>query len=94
MAIGGDINDFEFSETVDILVGDGDTALTDLPRTLPVAERYTYVFEGNSQVLDHLLLSPAGPTASGLRRGARQRRVRRPGQRPRPAGRPADQEAQ
>jgi uncharacterized protein len=33
--------------------------LTDLPRTLPLAERYTYVFEGNSQVLDHILLSPA-----------------------------------
>jgi uncharacterized protein len=53
----GDINDFEFSETVDILVGDGD--LVDLPRTLPERERYTYVFEGNSQVLDHILLSPA-----------------------------------
>ena len=59
LAIGGDINDFDFSETVDILVGDGATALTDLPRTLPLAERYTYVFEGNSQVLDHILLSAA-----------------------------------
>ncbi len=59
LVIGGDINDFDFSETVDILVGDGATALTDLPRTLPLAERYTYVFEGNSQVLDHILLSPA-----------------------------------
>jgi predicted extracellular nuclease len=28
-----------------------------LPRTLPIAERYTYDFEGNSQVLDHILLS-------------------------------------
>lgn len=59
LAIGGDINDFDFSETVDILVGDGAMELTDLPRTLPLAERYTYVFEGNSQVLDHILLSPA-----------------------------------
>ncbi len=24
-----------------------------------MAERWTYVFEGNSQVLDHILLSPA-----------------------------------
>lgn len=53
----GDINDFEFSKTADILVGDGPTALTDLPRTLPAAERYTYVYEGNSQVLDHILVS-------------------------------------
>ncbi|WP_431841022.1 lamin tail domain-containing protein [Calidifontibacter indicus] len=54
----GDINDFEFSKTADILVGSGSTALTDLPRTLPASERYTYVYQGNSQVLDHILLSP------------------------------------
>jgi uncharacterized protein len=53
----GDINDFEFSETTDILVGSGNTALIDLPRTLKDAERYSYVFEGNSQVLDHILMS-------------------------------------
>jgi predicted extracellular nuclease len=53
----GDINDFEFSETTDILVGSGNTALVDLPRTLKDAERYSYVFEGNSQVLDHILVS-------------------------------------
>jgi predicted extracellular nuclease len=52
----GDINDFEFSETADLLVGTGQ--LVDLPRTLPDAQRYSYVFEGNSQVLDHILLSP------------------------------------
>lgn len=54
----GDLNDFEFSETADILVGSGDTALTDLPRTLPANERYTYVYQGNSQVLDHIMVSP------------------------------------
>jgi predicted extracellular nuclease len=51
----GDLNDFEFSQTADLLVGDG--FLTDLPRTLPAQERYSYVFEGNSQVLDHILIS-------------------------------------
>ncbi|MDF8265868.1 lamin tail domain-containing protein [Luteipulveratus flavus] len=55
----GDLNDFEFSETANILVGSGSTALTDLPRTLPANERYSYVFDGNSQVLDHILISPA-----------------------------------
>jgi predicted extracellular nuclease len=54
----GDLNDFEFSTTADLLVGAGRTALVDLPRTLPASERYTYVFEGNSEVLDHILLSP------------------------------------
>lgn len=53
----GDLNDFEFSTTTDLLVAGG--ALVDLPRTLPAAERYTYDYEGNSQVLDHILLSPS-----------------------------------
>ncbi|WP_344171001.1 endonuclease/exonuclease/phosphatase family protein [Pilimelia columellifera] len=56
VVVAGDINDFEFSTTTDLLVAGG--ALVDLPRTLPAAERYTYVYEGNSQVLDHILLSP------------------------------------
>jgi hypothetical protein len=50
----GDINDFEFSETVEILEGD---ELTTLMRILPPNERYSYVFEGNSQVLDQILAS-------------------------------------
>lgn len=53
----GDLNDFEFSTTTDLMVAGG--ALVDLPRTLPAAERYTYDYEGNSQVLDHILLSPS-----------------------------------
>ncbi|HEY9334033.1 MAG TPA: nuclease, partial [Kribbella sp.] len=53
----GDINDFDFSTTTDILVGSGKTALIDMPRTLPVQERYSYVFEGNSQILDQILIS-------------------------------------
>ena len=59
VVVAGDLNDFEFSETADILVGSGETALTDLPRELPSEDRYSYVFEGNSQVLDHILLSRA-----------------------------------
>jgi predicted extracellular nuclease len=51
----GDLNDFEFSETADILTAGG--FMTDLPRTLPADQRYSYVFEGNSQVLDHILVS-------------------------------------
>jgi predicted extracellular nuclease len=50
----GDVNDFEFSETVSILEGGVMTTLMD---TLPAAERYSYVFEGNSQVLDQILVS-------------------------------------
>ena len=58
LVVAGDVNDFEFSQTTDILAGNGKTAMTDLPRTLPANERYSYVYEGNSQILDHILLSP------------------------------------
>jgi len=50
----GDLNDFEFSAPVGTLKGAG---LNDLVETLAPEERYTYVFEGNSQVLDHILVS-------------------------------------
>jgi predicted extracellular nuclease len=50
----GDVNDFDFSETVEILEGG---VLTTLMDTLSLPERYSYVFEGNSQVLDQILVS-------------------------------------
>jgi predicted extracellular nuclease len=53
----GDINDFEFSETTSILEGGVLTSLMDF---LPAEERYSYVFEGNSQTLDQILLSNEG----------------------------------
>jgi predicted extracellular nuclease len=55
IVVAGDLNDFPWSQPVQTLVSN--TGLTDLPGTLPDAERYTYDFEGNSQVLDHILLS-------------------------------------
>ena len=56
IVVDGDLNDFEFSDTVSILKAG---VLTDLIDTLPLNERYSYVFEGNSQTLDHVLLSHA-----------------------------------
>jgi hypothetical protein len=50
----GDLNDFEFSETLDILEGGG---LVNLMETLPPWERYSYVFDGNSQTLDQILVT-------------------------------------
>jgi predicted extracellular nuclease len=52
----GDLNDFQYSETVQILTAGG--VLRDLIDTLPLNERYSYEFEGNAQVLDHILASP------------------------------------
>jgi hypothetical protein len=51
----GDLNDFEFSAPLAVLKAAGLTALIE---QLPQAERYTYIFEGNSQALDHILVSP------------------------------------
>jgi predicted extracellular nuclease len=56
----GDMNDFEFSPPLAVLKGAG---LNDLAETLAPEQRYTYVFEGNSQVLDHILASNALMTA-------------------------------
>jgi predicted extracellular nuclease len=57
VVVAGDINDYSFSPTVQTLTEGG--ALTALIDTLPEAERYSYVFEGNSQVLDHILITGA-----------------------------------
>lgn len=53
----GDLNDFAFSPTMDALT-DG-RVLRPLITTLPASEQYSYVFDGNSQTLDHILTSPA-----------------------------------
>ncbi|MFI9758622.1 endonuclease/exonuclease/phosphatase family protein [Streptomyces sp. NPDC051963] len=53
----GDINDFEFSDTTKILESDG--ALWSAIKSLPKSERYTYDYQGNSQVLDQILISPS-----------------------------------
>jgi len=50
----GDLNDFDFSTPLTTVEGG---VLTSLVETLPQAQRYSYVFEGNSQTLDHILVS-------------------------------------
>src|SRR5512133_2450676 len=58
----GDLNDFQFSPSVAALRtgtadGSGPSILTDLISTLPKDEQYTCVFNGVSQVLDHILVT-------------------------------------
>jgi predicted extracellular nuclease len=65
--VAGDLNDFQFGEPgegadhpIAILEGiEGGVPLTDLVNLEKDDERYTYVFDSNSQVLDHMLVSPA-----------------------------------
>ena len=52
----GDLNDFEFSPPVRTLSGDP-AVLNPLMNSLPQDQRYSYVFEGNSQSLDHIVFS-------------------------------------
>ncbi|GAB4371730.1 MAG: hypothetical protein Kow00121_13510 [Elainellaceae cyanobacterium] len=49
----GDLNEFEFISPIDLL----EESLTNLTETLPENERYSYIFQGNSQSLDHILAS-------------------------------------
>lgn len=53
----GDINDFEFSDTAKLLEDGG--ALWSSVKSLPRNERYSYVYQGNAQVLDQILVSPS-----------------------------------
>ncbi len=61
IAVLGDLNEFEFISPLAVL---GEN-LMNLTWTLPEDERYSFIFDGNSQSLDHILVSES------LRTGAR-----------------------
>lgn len=54
VVVMGDLNDFQFTETLNILKGNEMINLID---TLPINDRYSYTYDGNSQTLDHILVS-------------------------------------
>jgi len=55
LAVMGDFNAFYFEQSLTLLEAGG--ALYNLARTLPSEDRYSYIFEGNAQQIDHLLVS-------------------------------------
>ncbi|MBL29284.1 MAG: hypothetical protein CMM50_17270 [Rhodospirillaceae bacterium] len=57
----GDFNEFQFFESLQVLIGGSDPSMFDLALETGMSEEeiYTYVFEGNSQALDHILVSAA-----------------------------------
>ncbi|MBL8555420.1 MAG: endonuclease/exonuclease/phosphatase family protein [Phenylobacterium sp.] len=56
VVVMGDFNAFQFETSVAQLESGG--ALTNLAGLLAVNERYSYNFDGNNQLLDHMLASP------------------------------------
>ncbi|MBW4656307.1 MAG: endonuclease/exonuclease/phosphatase family protein [Kaiparowitsia implicata GSE-PSE-MK54-09C] len=56
----GDINEFQFLPpllTLEGTIDGGEQVLFNLTNTLPEDERYSFIFQGNSQTLDHILVS-------------------------------------
>ena len=52
----GDMNEHQFRPPMEALESSG---LVSMIRTVPLEERYTYNYLGNSQVLDHVFVSPS-----------------------------------
>ena len=50
----GDFNDFQFTDALKIHEGDH---MTNMINKLDESDRYTYLYQGNSQVLDHILVT-------------------------------------
>lgn len=50
----GDFNDFQWSQPLKTLEGN---QMTDLVNSVPQDKRYSYVYQGNSQTLDHVVVS-------------------------------------
>ena len=68
--VAGDLNEFQFEEPLQVLTGaqtfaggtitgTGTPVLENLTYRLAANERYSYVFEGNAQQIDHVLVSAA-----------------------------------
>ncbi|WP_082786713.1 endonuclease [Sporosarcina psychrophila] len=54
IVLAGDMNDFEFTKTLEILKGNEMVNMVD---KAPANDRFSYFFQGNNQVLDHILVS-------------------------------------
>lgn len=63
LVVLGDLNEFEFVSPVTGIEAAG---LTNLVNALPEDERYSFIFQGNSQLLDHILVSDSLTTGVEL----------------------------
>ncbi|PVV27089.1 MAG: hypothetical protein B6D79_04200, partial [gamma proteobacterium symbiont of Ctena orbiculata] len=53
----GDLNEFEFMEPLKVLKGGDTPELVNMTESLSALERYSYNYQGNSQALDHILVT-------------------------------------
>jgi uncharacterized protein len=86
IAVLGDFNGFYFETALQTLTAGG--VLTNLNALLSVEERYSYLFEGNLQQIDNILVT------GGLVTGARYDAVHINSENPVIAGRPTDHDPQ
>ena len=56
IAVVGDLNSFLNSKPIQALINDGLAHVFDM---LPKNEQYTYIYQGESQVLDHIIVNPS-----------------------------------
>ena len=59
LAVMGDFNEFAWNASQQVLTGGATPVLSDLNTLEAAGERYTYVFDGNTQALDHTLATAA-----------------------------------
>ncbi len=70
IVVAGDLNTFEWTDDLAEMLPGGrgrGAALENLVLRVPAERRYSYVFEGNSQVLDHVFVSPSLADAAEVR---------------------------
>ncbi|MDP2275211.1 MAG: endonuclease/exonuclease/phosphatase family protein [Archangium sp.] len=67
VVMAGDLNDFPGSAPIEALTADG--GLLRVAADLPVADQYTYVFNGRGEAIDHILQGPT-PAAVPVPRSA------------------------
>lgn len=59
LVVLGDLNDHWFSEPLNILTNGETVPLHNLVTKLPPEERFTFIFQGNAQAIDHILVGRA-----------------------------------
>jgi len=59
VVVAGDLNTFEFTDDLTEILPGGGKIMTNLLLDVPAEQRYSYVFEGNSQTLDHVFVTEA-----------------------------------